>query len=226
MLNDDTSCPVKFDREKFYDAYRKEFDKLNASQIEGIDQLLGFIEADTEMSDIRRVAYVLATIFHECKLPPSWKPVWKPVKEHGEGKNQKTHINQKTGKSEVWYGTPKTIECGGKKYTHIFYGRGYVQLTHGDSYREASQLLGYGCDFVINPDKVLEPTITYQILSRFMRTGEGYANGHKLSDYLNDKKTDYLRARAIINGKDKRKTIAGYAKKFQAILELSRVECK
>lgn len=95
MLNDDNSRPLKFDREKFYDAYRKEFGKLNASQTEGLDQLLGFIEADTEMSDVRWVAYVLATIFHECKLPPSWKPVWKPVEEADKGRSQKTHFNKK-----------------------------------------------------------------------------------------------------------------------------------
>lgn len=221
MMNFDTTCPLKIDRQKFIDAYRKEFGKLDQSQSEGLDQFLGFIEADKEMCDVRWAAYVLATVFHECKLPPTWKPVWKPVAEHGKGQSQKTHINRKTRRREVWYGTPKTIKCDGVEYTQVFYGRGYVQLTHGDQYQDVSKLLGYGCEFVKNSDKVLEPAISYQILTTCMRTGAVYAHNHKLGDYLNDKKTDYLNARRIINGTDKQKEIAGYAKKFQGILELS-----
>ena len=222
MSPPDTTCPLKIDRQKFLDAYHKEFGKLNQSQTEGLDQFLGFIKADKEMCDVRWVAYVLATVYVECSRPPA---VWKPIEENDKGRSQKTHvINRKTGKREVWYGAPKTIKCGGVEYTHVFYGRGYVQLTHGETYLKVGQLLGYGCEFVKNPDKVLEPAISYQILTTCMRTGEAYANKHKLSDYFNDEKTDYLGARAIINGKNRRSEIAGYAKKFQGILELSSVE--
>ena len=218
MMNPDTTCPLKIDRQKFFDAYRKEFGKLNQSQTEGLDQFLGFIEADKEMCDVRWVAYVLATVYVECSKPPA---VWKPIPENDKGRSQKTHFVKRTGKREVWYGTPKTIKCDGVEYTQVFYGRGYVQLTHGDTYLKVSQLLGYGCEFVKNPDRVLEPEISYKILSYCMRNGEAYANGHKLSDYFNEKKTDYLRARAIINGTNRRREIAGYAKKFQAMIELS-----
>lgn len=215
------SCPLKFDRQKFFDAYRKEFGKLNQSQAEGLEQLLGFIEADKEMCDVRWIAYMLATVFHECKLPPTWKPVWKPVEEADKGRSQKTHVVK--GKVLPWYGSPKTIKCDGVDYTHIFYGRGYVQLTHGENYQKVGASIGLGCELVKDPARALEPEIGYKIMSQCMRTGEAYANGFTLGQFLNGEKIDYEGARKIINGTDKKKLIAGYAVKFQGVLELSSV---
>jgi fumarate reductase subunit D len=49
-----------------------------------------------------------------------------------------------------------------------------------------------------------------------MRTG--MFTGRKLSDFFNDKRTDYKNARRIINGTDEASKIAGYAHEFETIL--------
>ena len=45
-----------------------------------------------------------------------------------------------------------------------------------------------------------------------------------MSDYVNDKKKDYVGARRVINGTDKANLIAGYAKTFEQILNKSKLE--
>jgi hypothetical protein len=48
----------------------------------------------------------------------------------------------------------------------------------------------------------------------------GLFTGKKLSDYFNDKKTDWRNARRIINGLDKADTIARYAQNFYNCLKM------
>ena len=48
---------------------------------------------------------------------------------------------------------------------------------------------------------------------------KGMFTGKKLSDYIFDGKCDYVGARRIINGQDKAKLIAGYARAFQYALK-------
>ena len=95
-----------------------------------------------------------------------------------------------------------------------FYGRGYVQLTHKANYER------YG--IASDPDKALEPETAYHILSDGMR--KGVFTGKKLSDYINDNRTDYVNARRIVNGLDKADQIAQNARHFEAILGPAKVK--
>jgi putative chitinase len=57
-----------------------------------------------------------------------------------------------------------------------------------------------------------------------MRMRKGRFTGRKLVDYFSDPHTDYVDARKIINGLDKANLIAGYARKFQALLQASLIQ--
>lgn len=99
-----------------------------------------------------------------------------------------------------------------------FYGRGYVQTTWQVNYQYYSKLLGV--DFIKNPDLMMNPK--YSFISSLDGFVKGRFTGKKISDYVNDKKKDYIGARRVINGTDKANLIAGYAKTFEQILNKSK----
>jgi len=51
-----------------------------------------------------------------------------------------------------------------------------------------------------------------------MLTGEGFANGRKVSAYFSGARTDYVKARAMVNGTDHAADIAAIARQFETIL--------
>jgi glycosyl hydrolase family 19 (putative chitinase) len=163
---------------------------LTQAQVDGLTALLDGFDADEAMSDMRWQSYALATIKHETAN------TYKPIAEYGKGRGRP-------------YGK-KDAETG-----QIYYGRGFVQLTWKRNYELLGGLLGI--DLVNQPDFAMDPETAYQVLSIGMR--DGLFTGKKLSDYINDKKTDYLNARKIINAMDKAALIAGYATRFETILK-------
>lgn len=177
------------DRKAFFDAVRKTPfpGRLTAEQVAGMEAILGEWER-RDLTDLRHLAYMLATIYHETAR------TMQPIAEYGKGKGRK-------------YGVPAG------PYRHVYYGRGFVQLTWLANYEKAGKALGV--DLVRYPERALEPTIAANIMFRGMM--EGWFTGKKLSDYLNTK-TDWANARRIINGTDKAETIAGYARTFHGAL--------
>lgn len=179
---------MRIDIEKFLFLYQGAVGTLNDHQRRGLRDVLQFISDDPHVSDPRWAAYMLATTRHECAGK------WLPIEEFGKGK----------GRS---YGIP---DASGQ----IFYGRGYVQLTHAANYKSVGKALGI--DLYGNPSLALDAQIAYQIMSYGMRRGA--FTGVGLSKYINADKCDYLHARKIINGMDCAEKIAAYASEFEAIL--------
>lgn len=103
------------------------------------------------------------------------------------------------------YGSLKYLRS--KPY-YPFIGRGYVQITWKENYERFGLLLGK--DLVTTPDLALDPEISWQITEIGMR--RGIFTGKKLADFFNEKVSDYVNARRIINGLDKAELIANYAK--------------
>lgn len=201
-----------FDRERFYEAYRKEFhDVLKQKNVDGLNKLLDFIERDPDMTNLKVTAYLLATIHHETGWPLEDR--YSPIIEHGD----KAYFNQY---DPVLGGTPRsknkakelgnTAEGDGYKYR----GRGYVQLTGKELYKKCGDKFGH--DLVNNPDLALEPQLSYNITSFGMRTG--LFTGEKIGKYINGTIADYVKARQVVNGLDKAQDIAKYARKFERIL--------
>lgn len=87
-----------------------------------------------------------------------------------------------------------------------YYGRGYVQLTWENNYRNAGNKLGYGNQFVNNPDMVMNPDISAKIIALGMR--DGWFTSRSLNDYCNSNGCS-ADARRIVNGTDKMYEIHG-----------------
>lgn len=86
-----------------------------------------------------------------------------------------------------------------------YYGRGYIQLTHKNNYKKATEYLksiGIDIDLVANPEKAADPDIAAIIAIQGMK--EGWFTGKKLSE-LKDKDVGEI-YKAIVNpGAEKEK---------------------
>lgn len=179
----------KVNREQFFNSYRDSFGPLKQGQVDSLEIILSAMEADTNLTDLRHAAYMLATVKRECG------DEWKPVKEYGRGKGMK-------------YGNPDPVT--GK----VYFGRGYVQLTWKDNYAAMGRV--FNLDLVNNPDLALDASVAYKIMSYGMR--HGTFTGVGLNRYIHSEICDYLNARRVINGTDVAEKIAGYSEKLEAAL--------
>lgn len=187
-------------RDKFFISIRQSLFKgvLKQEQVDGINAILGRWEAQ-ELTDLRWLAYMLATTYHETAK------TMQPIEEYGKGKDYK--YGKKIKRSGIAYSLPDKL----------YYGRGYVQLTWYENYETMGRLLGF--DLLNNPELALHPKFAADIMFEGMTKGNsnfGDFTGKSLEHYFNDKKEDWVNARRIINGLDKAELIAGYGKKFMA----------
>jgi predicted chitinase len=178
------------DTDHFFTTIKPLFKKFSQSQVDGINFILGEWD-ESGLTDLRWLAYMLATAFHETAQ------TMQPIREYGKGKGKK-------------YG--KKIKMSGQVYTQpdqIYYGRGYVQLTWYENYDNFGKILDI--PLLEEPDLALEPSIAAKIM--IIGMARGLFTGKKLSVYFN-KNTDWVNARRVINGLDKAEVIAKYARIF------------
>ncbi len=187
---------MRFDRDIYFGEVRHSlfFGALEQVHVDGQNVILAVWEygaGGTPMTDVRWLAYMLATTYHEtaCRM-------W-PITE---------------------YGSDSYLQ--GKEYWP-YIGRGYVMLTWEENYRKASAALGLidERDLVEHPEMALDSLIATRCLFRGM--AEGWYTGRKLGQYFNDTKNDPVNARQIINGNDKDDLIAGYHYTFLDALNKS-----
>lgn len=188
------------DLERFYKEVKVNglFTSLTQRQVQGMGHILQEFERSEYSADIRLLAYMLATVYHECDTTMI------PIEEYGKGKGRpygkKLKMTVIAGKREA-YSVPN----------YIYYGRGYVQLTWYENYDKAGKRLGI--DLLGNPKLALDGDIAAKILIHGMM--EGWFTGRKLSQFINIDRCDYLNARRVIYGIDCAKLIQGYANKFE-----------
>lgn len=179
------------DKVKFYSDLRTKglFKALSQTQVDSIDAILNECEKQG-IHDIRQIAYILATPYHECFNPKKPETRLTPITEYG---------------GEAY--------LKGKKY-YPYVGRGFSGLTWLDNYKKEGKRLNI--DLVNNPDLILDiPTAAN---SHVYCMAHGSYTGKKLSDYINDEKCDFLNARRIINGTDKAEIVMAYSQKFLSCL--------
>jgi putative chitinase len=202
----------------FFDAIRPMFGgKLTQNQVDGISETINVFEERGD-GDVRKLAYILATGFHEAKF--------EPVHEN---------LNYTTAARirEVWPSRFKTLDAA-KPYVKNpqalankvyngrlgnapgsddgwqFRGRGWPQLTGRENYAK------FGLDKT--PDRLLEPKTSAWVLVAGMLGGK--FTGVALRKFITKDHADYVGARAVVNadGKTNGAKIAGYAEKFEAAL--------
>ncbi|HEX8651146.1 MAG TPA: hypothetical protein VF708_09915 [Pyrinomonadaceae bacterium] len=215
---------MRFDRAIFFRDYRARFGSLSQTEVDGLNFLLEQIERDEAMTVLRQVAYLLATVKGETGK-------FQPLKERRANPRRQ----------------PALFRQQQRYFPSGFFGRGYVQLTFRENYRNAGQKLagmviqvpnGNGSQrtitisrdtFVNEPDLVMQPVVSYLILSRGMLEGwfRKRPNGRpfKLSDFIQEgNPPDYLNARNIINHPSSgARKFAQFAEKFELVLRASRV---
>ncbi len=183
---------MNLNKELFFNHIRGPLFKgsLSASQVSGIESFLNY---NSEIQrDVRKLAYTLATVYHESNK------TFQPIEEIGRGKGHT-------------YGSK--IKYSGAKYTSpdkIYFGRGHIQVTWYEIYEKLTKIArarGKNWDFLGSPELMLfeEPSLWATHVGMI----EGIYTGRKLSDYFNDTITDPLFARSIINGRKRIKTPEG-----------------
>lgn len=189
--------------------------RLSQGQVDGCNAILDAFSNDR----IEHVAYAMATAFHETggKMLPveenlnyTAAGLLKTFPKYFDAHTAKQYAKKSQAIANRAYanrmGNGDESSGDGWKYR----GRGTVQITGWENYERAGYELGV--DLITNPEKALEPKISSEILHSGMT--RGWFTGKKLSDYFNDRMSDPLNARRIVNGADKAKLIAGYHKSF------------
>jgi len=198
------------DRAKFFAAVRLSLfgGALTQNQVNGMSAILDVWQAST-MTDLRWLAYMLATAFHETAQ------TMQPVREtRAATDDQAIAILDRSWAKGVmpWVKSPYwRIGADGKSWL----GRGYVQLTHKVNYIKLGGAIGV--DLVSNPVLAMREDIALKVL--FTGMSEGLFTGAKLADFFQGAKADWVNARRIINGTESAAVVAGYGQKFFAALQ-------
>ena len=201
----------------FVNLYSLQFDEDQPA----LKNLMGMLQKDQDVTDIRWAAYMLATAWKEAYDWTAKPPVrFVPIREVGHGRDhRKRDLNPMTAKTKLKF-SAKTIcdyseskadydygdtitftDAAGKDHDgNIYYGRGYVQVTWLDRYWSIGRVLGKGETFAVDPDQVLDTATAYSILSKGMRASPNwFTQGPGLSNYIDQNVCDYYHARRIIN---------------------------
>lgn len=173
---------MAFDEKIYFDMVRQPLfgGELNQGQVNGQKFILASWTRDPTTTDLRWLAYALATTKHETAS------TMLPIEEYGKGKGRE-------------YGKPHPDT--GKTY----FGRGFVQLTWYDNYVKATWELGLRNknDLVHYPERALDPEIAADIMFKGMSEGwfRGDTKGRQtLLRYFDEDTDDPFGAREIING--------------------------
>lgn len=162
----------------------------------------------------QHAAYIFATAWHESAKR------MQPVSEFGKGAKHRYgqwFKNSRGVKNGVRNGAKNWPRYLYSEYPHLYYGRGLSQLTWLDNYIRATEELGV--DFANNPEIANKPEHSADILVT------GSMQGWFTTRSIPQKITyghfqEFIDARGVINGKDKAKMIAEYAKIFLTGMEL------
>lgn len=186
----------------FLTAYSRQFGKLTSQQAQGLNEIFTCFRGDQLLAnDIRKVAYFLATVKHECA------DTWHPIQERG---GEAYFVRRYWDNTRIRQQLGNTTSLDAVRYC----GRGYVQLTGRRNYELVQRVLGF--KVLESPTLLNDPKVSFAVAAHGMT--EGWFTSRKLGDYIKPGSCDYLNARRVINGQDKTELIAGYANRLERIL--------
>ena len=179
--------------------------RLTQDQVDGMQAILNEWEKRRPRGDLRHLAYMLATAFHETG------GCMQPIRENGGPQYLKKYD---TGRLAAVLGNTPAADGDGI----VFAGRGYVQITGFRNYARAAAEIGV--DLIADPDAALIPENAAKILFRGMM--EGWFTGRKLRDFFQGDRDDPVGARKIVNGQDQARLIAKYHRAFLKALRAAQ----
>jgi putative chitinase len=195
---------------------------LSQAQVDGLNAVLSAFARHGD-GDKRKLAYALATKFHEVgaamvpkvenlnytsaeRIRKVWPSRFRTLA------NAEPYVRQPQKLANFVYGNRADLGNDQPNDGWTYRGRGDSQITGKGNYAKFSKLLGL--DLVGNPDLVLEVEVAANIL--VLGLVRGLFTGKKLADGV----PDFVEARRTVNADvaANGKKIAGYAEKFLAAL--------
>lgn len=143
---------------------------LNAQQQDSVNAINQAFEKYGD-GDANKLAYILATAYHESQL--------RPIREIKGSPNSALWNIQK----EYW--------------DTNYFGRGFVQITWRDNYAKLGDAIGV--NLVRHPDKALQTSVAAKIIVVGMM--QGLFTGKKLGDFINENGADFYGARGTVGAK-------------------------
>lgn len=192
----------KINRKFFFDTTRKFLGPLKQTQVEGIeasfDEWENWVEAKLVTADLKKLAYILATDYHESAH------TFQAIKEFG---------GEAYFVKKYWNNKLKAKELGNtcRQDAIDFCGKGKPQITGRANYRKMGKVLGI--DLEKNPNLALDLKIATKIMFEGMLKAKSYRGdftGKSLEDYFTDHIDNPVEARRVVNGKDDAQLIASY----------------
>lgn len=199
--------PLAIDRAKFFAHLRSGaapmFGRsLSKGQVAGIEGILDGFAVTGDGRD-KTLAYGLATARRE--VGAGMVPVREGFKKTDAEARAYVlkHYPAKYGKPAGPWG-------------HVYYGRGYVQLTWLDNYQRE----GIAAD----PDKALDPVFAAELMFKGLLDGRWNGAGKGIAFYLPTGGPDDLKnARRTVNITDHWEEIAGFYRQFMAAIDAARL---
>jgi len=178
-----------------------------------IEPLFDKFDKSELLDDRRKYAYFLATA--ELETAGTFKPVIEGYWIKNNRKQTLYNYYQRTNPYALKGIFPNGVN--GVSYE----GRGFVQITLLSNYITFQKYVldKYGVDIVENPDKLLDFDIAFDCCELGMTNRDYSFTGKVLSDYINDKITDFFNSRKIINGLSGAGEIAKRAELFYKYLQ-------
>lgn len=205
---------VTLDRQSFFDTVQHSLFKgsLTPAQIEGMNAILDYWNANLATADRRWLAYILATAFHETAY------TMQPVRETLATSDSRAVEILETAFASGRLSWVKSPYWRADEDGKCWLGRGLVQLTHKRNYEAMSEVTGI--DLVAHPDRAMEMAPAVTILIEGMLRGS--FTSHRLCDHLNEEREDWVNARRIVNGTDRAEKLADYAQTFLAAISMEQ----
>jgi putative chitinase len=199
---------------------------MDQVEVDNVNLLIGACRR--ARTNRQSAAYILATAFHETgglrdDVPPeenlnysaeglmaTWPTRFTAAGTAAAYERQPERIANRVYASRMGNGD----EASGDGWR--FRGRGFVQLTGRENYRRLGELVGAVLE--TRPELAREPEIAARILVVGMQ--RGLFTGVSLDDVSEPatSEPDFENDRAVVNGGDRAKKIAGYAKVFHEAL--------
>ena len=201
---------MAFDEQRFFRTVRCELfsGRLTAGQVSGMTALVAGWRALGDADDPRRLAYCLATAFHETggRMQPV-RETFAPSDAAAIARLERAYASGLLPQVRRPYWR---TDAEGKSW----FGRGLVQITHRRNYETLARATGI--DLVGEPGRAMELDVAVRILVVGMR--DGLFSGVKLADAFDGRQADWLGARRIVNGRDRAALVAGHGRAFLAAI--------